>query len=116
MWSLQLASFIQDVFEVQPFCSMHCLLFFFNVGHFKVFIEFITILFYILVLGPQGMWHLRSHTKDQTSSPCTGRHSLYHWPAREVPDLIDPDWERLKVGERDDRGRDGWMASATQST
>lgn len=25
MWSLQLASFIQDVFEVLPLCSMHCL-------------------------------------------------------------------------------------------
>ena len=48
MWSLQLASFIQDVFEVQPLCSMHCLrislsFFFFNVGHFKVCIEFVTI-------------------------------------------------------------------------
>ena len=53
MWSLQLASFIQDVFEVQPFCSMYCLLIslsFFNVGHFKVRIEFVTVLplFYIL--------------------------------------------------------------------
>ena len=93
MWSLQLASFIQDVFEVQPFCSMYCLLIslsFFNVGHFKVRIEFVTILplFYILVLGPQGMWHLRSHTKDQTSSPCTRRHNLHHWTPREVLDFF----------------------------
>ena len=39
------------------------------------------------------------------------------WPPDTKNGLIrkDPDWDRLKPGgERDDRGRDGWMALLTQ--
>ena len=41
------------------------------------------------------------------------------WPPDAKNWLIgrDPDWERLKAGgERDNRGRDGWMASRTRWT
>ena len=31
-------------------------------------------------------------------------------------DLAMLAWERLKAGEADDRGQDGWMASLTQWT
>ena len=48
---------------------------------FKVFIEFVTILllFYVWVLGPQGMWDLSSLSRGRTSTPCIGRWSLNHW-------------------------------------
>ena len=54
---------------------------------FKVFIEFVTILllFYVLIFWPRGMWDLSSPTRDRTPTPCTGRQSLNHWTAREVP-------------------------------
>ena len=56
---------------------------------FKVFIEFTTIffLFYVLVSWLQGMWELRSLTKDQACTPCIGRWTFIHWTAREVPRL-----------------------------
>ena len=38
------------------------------------------------------------------------------WPPDEKSWLIGKDWERLKAGEGDDRGQDGWMASLTQQT
>ena len=55
--------------------------------NFKVFTEFVTtlLLFYVLVFWPQGMWDLGSLTRDGTCTPCTGRRSLNHWTAREVP-------------------------------
>jgi len=52
---------------------------------FKVFIEFVTVLFlfYVLFFWPQDMWNLSSLTRDQT---CTlGRRSLNCWTTREVP-------------------------------
>ena len=54
---------------------------------FKVFIDSVTILllFYVLVFWPPGMWDLSSPTRDRTRTPCTGRGSLNHWAAREVP-------------------------------
>ena len=54
---------------------------------FKVFIEFVTILFllYVLVFWLQGMSDLNSLTRDQTCTPYTGRQSLKHWAASEVP-------------------------------
>ena len=54
---------------------------------FKAFIEFVTIslLFYALDFGPQGMWDLISPTKDQTCIPCIGTQSLNHSTTREVP-------------------------------
>ena len=44
--------------------------------------------------------------------------SLVLWPPDAKNWLIGKDWcwERLKVGEGDDRGWDGWMASPTQWT
>ena len=34
---------------------------------------------------PWGMWHLSFLTRDRTHNPCTGRQSLNHGTAREVP-------------------------------
>ena len=61
--------------------------FFFDVDHFKVFIEFVIILllFYILVFWPGGMWDLGSLTRDQTHTPCIAKRSLTHWATQEVP-------------------------------
>ena len=55
------------------------------------------IFFNVLVFWPLGMWHLSSLTKDWNCPPCTGRQSLNHWTAREVP----PPWflrKRLIAG------------------
>ena len=45
---------------------------------FKVFIEFVTTLLLSYVLDflffwPQGMWDLRSLTRDRTRVPCIGK-------------------------------------------
>ena len=51
---------------------------------FKVFIEFVTRLFYVLVYCLQGMWGLSSLSRDQTCTPVLeGR--LNPWTTREVP-------------------------------
>jgi len=36
---------------------------------------------------PHGMWEFSTHTRDQTSVPCTGRWIRNHWATREVPCL-----------------------------
>ena len=56
---------------------------------FKVFIEFVTILFlfYALVFWLWGMWDLTSPTRNWTCTPCIGRWSPNHWTAREVPEI-----------------------------
>ena len=59
----------------------------------KVFIECYHIAS-ILCFGlfwPGGMWVLGSPTRDQTCTPSTGRQSLNHWTAREVPTLFISD-------------------------
>ena len=46
---------------------------------FKIFIEFVTILFLfygLVFFWPRGMWDLSSLTRDQTYTPCIGRWSL----------------------------------------
>ena len=55
----------------------------------KSFIEFITILFLFSILcfllfWLQGMWDLKSLTRNQTYTPCIGMQSLNHWTIREV--------------------------------
>ena len=50
---------------------------------FKVFIEFVTVLF--LAFWPRGMWDLSSLTRGRTLTPCIGRHGLNYWTTREVP-------------------------------
>ena len=42
---------------------------------FKVLLEFVIILllFYILGLGPWGMWDFSSGNRDRTCIPCIGR-------------------------------------------
>ena len=59
---------------------------------FKVFIEFVTILFLFLYFGfwPRGMPDLSSPTRDQTLTPGIGRRSLNHWTIREVHPLPTP--------------------------
>ena len=54
---------------------------------FKVFSEFVTILFliYVLVFWPRDMQDLSSLTRDRTHTPCMDRQSLNHWTSREVP-------------------------------
>lgn len=42
-------------------------------------------LLYVLHFGPGGRWGFDFPNQDQTSSPCLGRGSLGHCPAREVP-------------------------------
>ena len=44
-------------------------------------------LFYVLVFWPWGMWDLSSPARDWICTPCTGKWSLNHWSAREVPAL-----------------------------
>ena len=58
---------------------------FFDVDHFEVCIEFVTmlLLFHVLLFWSLGMWDLSSPTRDRT--PCIGRGSLNQWTAREVP-------------------------------
>ena len=69
---------------------IHYLKYFFDMGYFKVFIEFVTILllFYVLVFWLRGMWGLSSTTKNQ---PCTlmswKAKSFNHWITREIPSL-----------------------------
>ena len=60
-----------------------------GVFFFKSFIEFVTILFlcYGLFFWPGSMLDLSPPTRDWTHTTCTGRQSLNHWTAREVPSL-----------------------------
>ena len=55
---------------------------------FKVFIEFVTILFLFSFFLNQGMGDLNPLTSDWTHSPCVGSQNLNHWTAREVPTLL----------------------------
>ena len=41
-----------------------------------------------LLATPHGMRDLSSPTRDRTRTPSTGRQSLNHWTAREVPGLF----------------------------
>ena len=63
------------------------------------------------------------HPKENQSWMFTGRtdaeaEALLLWPPDGKSRLTGKDWclERLKAGEGDDRGWDGWMASLTQQT
>ena len=53
------------------FCFLR---FFFNVGIFKVFIEFVAVLLlcYVLAFRLQSMWDLSLLTSDRTCTPCIG--------------------------------------------
>ena len=66
-------------------CSCFILFFLKCLFVFKVFIEFVTILFlfYVLDFWSQGRWDLSSPTGDLTHTPCLGR-SLNHWTTREA--------------------------------
>ena len=63
--------------------------YFFEVDHFKIFIEFVTLLllFYVLSFWPQGMWDLGSPVKVWAHITCPGRPSLSHWTARGIPSV-----------------------------
>ena len=63
--------------------------YFFDVDHFKIFIEFVTLLllFYVLSFWPQGMWDLGSPVKVWTHITCTGRASLNHWTSRDIASI-----------------------------
>ena len=53
---------------------------------FKVFAEFVTMLFrfYVLVCWLPGKWNLRSPSRNGAHTFCTGKQSLKPWTAREV--------------------------------
>ena len=70
---LSYISFLSFFFLCEPF--------------FKVVIDFVTVflLFYALVLWPQGMWDLSPPTRDRTHTPYTERWNFNHWTTREVP-------------------------------
>ena len=48
----------------------------------------VLLLFCVLVFWPQGVWNLSTPTRDWTCNSCTGKRSLNHLIAREVPKLI----------------------------
>ena len=79
---------IFHIFIMVSALHIHYLKYFFDMGYFKVFIEFVTILllFYVLVFWLRGMWGLSSSTKNR---PCTLTHwkakSFNHWITREIP-------------------------------
>ena len=81
---------IFPIFIMVSGLHIHYLKYFFDMGYFKVFIEFVTILllFYVLVFWLRGMWGLSSTTKNQ---PCTlmswKAKSFNHWITREIPSL-----------------------------
>ena len=53
---------------------------------FKVFIEFVTILFvFCFGFWLQDTWDLSSLNRDWTHTPCIRRWSLNHWTARDSP-------------------------------
>ena len=88
-WALQCVSLCKQYFWKAVGQSLWRF-FFFNVDHFKVFIEFVTTLlrFYVsvfLAMWPWDMWDLSSPTRDQICTPFIGRQSLSHWTTREVP-------------------------------
>ena len=65
-----------------------CLFVFLMWTVFRVFIEFVSILFlfYALVfLATRGTWNLSSLTRDWTHTFCIRRRSLNHWIARDIP-------------------------------
>ena len=45
----------------------------------------VSLLFYVLVFWPWGMWQHSSPTRDRTCTPCIERWSLSHWTTWEVP-------------------------------
>ena len=57
---------------------------------------------------PKGnqSWIFMGRTDAEAEAPIL-------WPPDAKNWLTGKDWERLKAGEGDDRGRDGWMASLT---
>ena len=68
-------------------------------------VEFVTILLllYVLVLWPLGMWDFISLSRDWIHTPCTGRRSLNHLTAREVPGLhYEGEVKRRKGKEHSD--------------
>ena len=69
----------------------------------KVFNEFVRILllFLILVFWPQGMWDLRSPTRNQTHILGNGRQSLNCWTTGEV--------SGLNLNKEKRTGKVGWV-------
>ena len=81
--------------------------FFFNLAHFNVFIEFVTVFFTrgatretqcyniasVLCFGfffwPWGKSDLSSPTRDLTHTPYIGRWSLNYWTVREKPCMLN---------------------------
>ena len=63
------------VFYQQVVIRFFFLRFFFDVDNFKVFIEFITILFlfYVLVFWPRDMCDHNSLIRDRSCTPCIGK-------------------------------------------
>ena len=62
-------------------------------------------------VNPKGnqLWIFIGRTDAEAEAPILWPEGLTHWKRPWC-------WERLKVGEEDDRGWDSWMASLTQWT
>ena len=85
-------------------------------GHLKVFIEFVTILFLFYVLVFVAVRHVRSQLPNQESNlhpPCIGRQSLKHWTGREVPSLSFDECLSVNVSESNPAGPDLSWSSPT---
>ena len=110
----QLSCYVEQTFS--PFCvqiadlcakyltDVFCLLFivfflrfFYMWTRFKFLLNLLQYCFCLMlwfcilfcfVLLQQGMWDLRSMTRGQTCTPCTGRWSQNHRTVREVPLLL----------------------------
>ena len=92
-WPTWVSTKVPGCWRLPPSCHLvsNSFFFFFKIcilmwTIFKVFIEFVAILFpfYISFLfsffwGPWGMWDLSSLTGNWTHTPCTGRWNLNHW-------------------------------------
>ena len=69
-----------------------------------------------LLTGPWTAWKSNQSIKPGNQ---TDDEALILWPPDVKSQFIrkDPDgWERLKAGEGDDKGQDGWMVSPTRWT
>ena len=73
-----------------PKQNWYFLFFFFMWTTFKVFIEFVIILFlfYVLFFWPWNIWDLSSQTRAQTSTPSIGRWNLDQWTTWEVQEMV----------------------------
>ena len=96
----KISRYKSDIHSLHNFSKIF---FFFDVDHFNVFIEFVTILFCILVFWSGGKWDPSFPSRDWTWSLCIGKRRFNHWTTREDPTTLEVYQNSLihtlKVGE-----------------